>query len=182
MQDARRALEAVGSVPDLAGTAVAVMGVSGSGKTVLALRLAAALGVPFAEADEFHSPEAVAKMAGGTPLTDADRLPWLHRIRDWTAGAAAERGAIVTCSALKRSYRDLLRDGPARVVFLHVDAPQSEIRDRMARRRHYMPPTLLHSQAATLEPLEADEPGAVLANDSTVEDLTERALRVLADR
>lgn len=179
--DAREAAAAVGEVPDLAGTAVVVMGASGSGKTVLAMRLAEALGVPYAEADDFHSAEAVAKMAGGTPLTDKDRWPWLRRIRDWMSESPQARGAVVTCSALKHSYRDLLSEAPVRVRFLHVDAPEDVIRQRMARRRHFMPPALLASQFATLEPLQPDEDGAVLPNDSTMEDLTERALRALAE-
>lgn len=169
------------ALPDLAGTAVVVMGVSGSGKTVLAQRLAQALGVPFAEGDEFHSAEAVARMAGGTPLTDEDRGPWLRRIRDWMGPGVAARGAVVTCSALKRSYRDVLREAPVRVVFLHVETPAEQVLHRMERRRHFMPPALLPGQLATLEPLEADEEGIVLANDSTMEELTERALRALDD-
>lgn len=179
--DAREAAAAVGEVPDLAGTAVVVMGASGSGKTVLALRLAEALGVPYAEADDFHSAEAIAKMAGGTPLTDEDRWPWLRRIRDWMSERPQGRGAVVTCSALKRSYRDLLSAAPVRVRFLHVDAPEEVVRERMELRRHFMPPSLLASQFATLEPLQPDEDGVVLPNRGTMEELTERALRALAE-
>ena len=181
-RDARAAAAAVGSLPRLRGTAVVVMGISGSGKSVLALRLAEVLGVPCAEADDFHSAEAVAKMHGGTPLTDEDRWPWLERIRTWLGEPGQAEGCIVTCSALKRSYRDLLCTAPLRVVFLHVDADLARIEERMALRRHFMPPSLLPSQAAALEPLEADEDGFVLCNDSTCEDLTERALRALVAR
>ena len=166
--------------PDLAGTALVVMGASGSGKTVLALRLAEALGVPYAEADDFHSAEAVATMAGGTPLTDEDRWPWLRRLRDWMSERAQARGAVVTCSALKRSYRDLLSAAPVRVRFLYVTAPEELVRSRMAARVHFMPPSLLDSLLATLEPLQPDEDGVVLANDSSLDDLVERALHALA--
>lgn len=179
--DAREAAAAVGEVPDLAGSAVVVMGTSGSGKTVLAMRLAEALGVPYAEADDFHSAEAVAKMAGGTPLTDKDRWPWLRRIRDWIAEHAPAEGAVLTCSALKRSYRDFLSEAPVRVRFLHLAAKDGVVHRRMVSRTHFMPPALLASQVATLEPLQPDEDGVVLINDSTLEALMERAVRALAE-
>lgn len=178
---AREAVEPAVGLPGMTGVAAVIMGVSGSGKTALAERLSAALGLPYAEADEFHAPEAIAKMAGGTPLTDEDRWPWLRRMRDWMGEPAQATGSIVTCSALKRSYRDVLREAPVRVVFLHVAAEVEEVEERMLAREHFMPASLLPSQLATLEPLEADEDGAVLHNGSTLEDLTERALRVLAD-
>lgn len=110
--DAEVARAAVGTLPDLTGTAVVVMGVSGSGKTALALRLMDVLQLPYAEADEFHSAEAIAKMRGGTPLTDEDRWPWLCRLRSWMSEPTQSGGCIVTCSALRRSYRDLLSDAP----------------------------------------------------------------------
>lgn len=179
-RDARAAVDAVGALPDLTGTAVVVMGISGSGKSALALRLTEAFGVPYAEADDFHSPEAIATMHGGTPLTDEDRWPWLGRIRDWLSRPECAGGAVVTCSALKRSYRDLLADAPVRVRFLHVQAGVDEIQDRMEHRSHFMPASLLPSQLATLQPLQEGEDGVVLANESTLQDLTERALRVLS--
>lgn len=179
-QDAEAARAAVATLPDLTGTAVVVMGVSGSGKTALALRLMDVLQLPYAEADEFHSAEAIEKMRGGTPLTDEDRWPWLRRLRAWMSEPAQAGGCIVTCSALKRSYRDLLSDAPVRVRFLHVQAETTDIQDRMAERHHFMPPALLASQVATLEPLQPDEDGVLLRNDATLADLTERALRALA--
>ena len=168
------------SAPAMAGTAVVVMGTSGSGKTALALRLAEALGVPFAEADDLHSPEAVARMAAGIPLTDEDRWPWLARLRDWIAEHAPAEGAVLTCSALKRSYRDLLSGAPVRVRFLHLTAPEDLVRSRMAARTHFMPPALLASQVATLEPLQPDEDGVVLINDASLDVLVDRALCALA--
>ena len=173
------------ALPDLRGVAAVVMGVSGSGKTVLAQRLSAALGLPYAEADEFHSPECIAAMAGGTALTDEDRLPWLGRLRDWMGRPEQAGGSVVTCSALKRSYRDVLREAPVRVVFLHVVAAAGPIETRMRSREHFMPAALLPSQLAALEPLQPDEVGVQLSNDATLEDLTARALdalRVLAAR
>lgn len=177
--DAEVARAAVGTLPNLTGTPVVVMGVSGSGKTALALRLMDVLQLPYAEADEFHSAEAIAKMRGGTPLTDEDRWPWLRRLRSWMSEPAQSGGCIVTCSALRRSYRDLLSDAPGRVRFLHVEAATVDIQDRMAERHHFMPPALLASQVATLEPLQPDEDGVLLHNDGTLADLTERALRAL---
>ncbi|MEV7181682.1 gluconokinase [Kitasatospora sp. NPDC093679] len=140
---------------------VVVMGVSSSGKSTLGSALAARLGVPFLEGDALHSPENVHKMAAGRPLTDEDREPWLaalaDRIRQW---ADADRGGVVTCSALKRAYRDRLRRTGARIWFLELDlAPEVAARRIAARTGHFMPPGLLDSQYATLEPLAADEPG-----------------------
>jgi gluconokinase len=130
-----------------------VMGVAGSGKSTLAARLVERTGWAFAEGDDFHSEANRAKMAGGTPLTDEDRLPWLDALhgvlRGWNA--AGESG-ILTCSALKQSYRERLLDGvvDARVVWL--DPPLGVLRERLAARTgHYMNPRLLDSQLATLE-------------------------------
>ncbi|MGW5051657.1 gluconokinase [Actinokineospora sp. NPDC004072] len=151
---------------------VVVMGVAGSGKTTVGTALAAELGVPYAEADEFHPRANIAKMESGIPLTDADRLPWLRAIAAWI-GEHAGTGGVVTCSALKRAYRDQLRaGGPA--WFLHLHGTREVIRGRMAGRSgHFMPPSLLDSQFAALEPLGPDEPGL------TVE-VTEPADRIVA--
>ncbi|MFC7615968.1 gluconokinase [Actinokineospora soli] len=137
---------------------VVVMGVSGSGKTTVGTALAERLGVPYAEADEFHPKANIDKMTSGVPLTDADREPWLRAIAAWVGERAAD-GGVVTCSALKRPYRDLLRaGGPA--WFLHLHGSPEVIASRMAGRTgHFMPPSLLASQLADLEPLGADEPG-----------------------
>lgn len=143
---------------------VVVMGVSGSGKSTVALGVAEALGVEFAEADEFHSEANVAKMESGTPLTDDDRRPWLRDLSTWMGEQArAGRSTVITCSALRRTYRDVLREGPPSVDFLHLDGPVEVIRDRMSGREgHFMPPSLLESQLDTLEALDEDESGIVL--------------------
>lgn len=140
-------------------TRVVVMGVSGCGKTTVGRALATSAGWRYVEGDELHPPENVARMAAGTPLTDADRQGWLEKIAAVLGEAAARgEGLVVTCSALKRRYRDLLR-GPApglRFVFLH--GPQPLLAERMAARQgHYMPASLLQSQLATLEPPASDE-------------------------
>lgn len=141
-----------------------VMGVAGSGKTTVATLLAQRTGTPQAEADDFHPEANVRKMAAGVPLTDADRQPWLERLRDWlTAEADAGRSAVVTCSALRRPYRDLLRTAHGRVRFVHLDGSPELLASRIgARTDHFMPATLLPSQLATLEPLDDDEDGFVL--------------------
>ena len=158
------------------------MGVSGSGKTTLAALLGRRLGWPVAEADDFHSPANLAKMSAGIPLTDADRWPWLTAIRDWlnatvTSGAA---GSIVTCSALKRSYRDLLREASGSVRFVHLTSDPATLAERMEQRAgHFMPAALLPSQLQALEPLGPDEAGLTLANNTTPADLADRALAAL---
>jgi gluconokinase len=140
---------------------VVVMGVTGSGKSTVGKALAARMGVPFADADDFHSPENVAKMRSGVPLTDADRRPWLLAIGVWLAGHA--RGAVVTCSALKRSYRDTLREAAPTVTFLHLHGDKETVRARVgARRGHFMPTSLVDSQFADLQPLGDDEEGVVV--------------------
>nr|WP_130416979.1 gluconokinase [Xylanibacterium ulmi] len=139
------------------------MGVAGSGKTTVAALLAGRLDAAFAEGDDFHSPANVAKMASGVPLDDDDRWPWLRGIRDWLAAQhAASRPAVVPCSALKRAYRDLLREaGP--VLFVHLTGSADLLRERIqGRAGHFMKPDMLTSQLATLEPLGPDEPGVVL--------------------
>ncbi|SOD62389.1 gluconate kinase, SKI family [Streptomyces zhaozhouensis] len=163
-------------------TTVVVMGVSGVGKTTVARPLAERLGVPFAEADEFHSPENIAKMSAGTPLTDEDRRPWLESIGDWLRERRRTgEGGVVTCSALKRSYRDLLRAGAeGEVFFLHLSGSPELVGERMARRTdHFMPPSLLRSQLATLEPLGPDEHGVVLDVSPGADRLVEEAARAV---
>lgn len=146
-----------------ATTSIVVMGVSGSGKTSVAVELARRLGWEYIEGDDLHPKANVAKMAAGTPLDDEDRWPWLRRIAEVMGEhEAAGTSIILTCSALKRSYRDLLRDGHPSVWFAHVHASEEVLAERLAKRTgHYMPPSLLTSQLATLEPL-ADEPGRVI--------------------
>jgi gluconokinase len=143
-------------------TTIVVMGVSGSGKSTVAATLVDRLGWEFAEGDDFHPPANVEKMRAGHPLDDDDRWPWLRTLAAWIGEhERAGRSVVVTCSALKRSYRGLLREGHPSVWFAHVTASPELIRDRMEHRTgHYMPASLLDSQLATLEPLGDDEPGA----------------------
>jgi len=134
-----------------------VMGVSGSGKSTVAGILAGQLGWDLAEGDDLHPEANVAKMAAGHPLTDEDRWPWLDTVAAWiTEHTMAGIPGIITCSALKRVYRDVMR-GPD-VVFVHLAGSKDQIGQRLASRLdHYMPPSLLESQIATLEPPGPDE-------------------------
>lgn len=130
------------------------MGVSGCGKSSLGAALAAALVLPFTDADDLHPAANRAKMAAGQPLTDADRWPWLQAVGAVLAGGAG----MVACSALRRTYRDRLREAAGPVQFLHLVAPRKVIAQRLAARRgHFMPLALLDSQLATLEPLAPGE-------------------------
>jgi gluconokinase len=141
---------------------IVVMGVSGCGKSTVGRLLAEALQVEYAEGDDLHPATNIAKMAAGVPLTDDDRWPWL----DIIAGRLAERrerGGVVSCSALKHSYRDRLRVAAPGVFFVHLHASRAELAHRMASRPgHFMPTSLLDSQLAALEPLSADELGIAL--------------------
>ncbi|MFC5847990.1 gluconokinase [Deinococcus petrolearius] len=136
-----------------------VMGVSGSGKTTVARALAAELGLTFAEADDFHPPANIARMTAGIPLTDEDRWPWLRALRGWMADRDARgESTVVTCSALKREYRDLLREAGGRVQFIDLAGSRDLLAARMTGRSgHFMPESLLDSQLATLEPPTPDE-------------------------
>lgn len=143
---------------------VLLMGVSGCGKTTVGVRLAAMLNAVFHEGDKFHPPENVAKMARGEPLTDDDRGPWLASIAAamQRAEQAAET-AVFACSALRRRYRDLLRDACPALRLVHLAGSESLVRTRLeARRGHFMPPALLPSQFRTLEPPDADEHAIVV--------------------
>ncbi len=138
-----------------------VTGVSGSGKTTVGRELAERLSCPFADADDFHPPGNVAKMSAGIPLDDEDRRPWIEAIAAWIRDrAAAREAAVVTCSALKHAYRDVLRAASPDVRFVHLTGSPELLAQRLGKRRgHFMPPALLASQLATLEPLGPDEPG-----------------------
>jgi gluconokinase len=142
--------------------AVVVMGVSGCGKSGLAAALAQAQGWPFLEGDALHSSANIARMQAGQPLTDADRAPWLAAIEAWMSDhLRAGHSVVVACSALRRRYRDVLREaGPVR--FVHLQVPRDELDRRMRAREHFMPPSLLDSQLATLEPPTADEAALIL--------------------
>lgn len=146
---------------------VVVMGVSGTGKSTVAQALAAELGLELTEGDDHHPASNVAKMRAGTALTDEDRAPWLADLADWTTrqhdvGAAT----VLTCSALRRAYRDVLRGAvPEPTVFVHLVGTRAVLVDRMDRREHFMPASLLDSQFATLEQLDPDEAGGVVDTD-----------------
>jgi gluconokinase len=138
---------------------IVVMGVSGCGKSTVGRQLAAALGVEYVEGDEFHPPENVARMAAGVALTDADRQGWLEALAAQLATARSEgRALVLSCSALKRRYRDVLRRGAPDLLFVHLSGSRELLAQRMAARcGHYMPASLLTSQLATLEPPGLDE-------------------------
>jgi gluconokinase len=152
-----------------APTVLVVMGVSGTGKSTVAGILADRLGWELAEGDDLHPPENVEKMRAGTPLTDEDRWPWLEKVASWIR-TRTDQGTpgIITCSALRRVYRDRL-SGPG-VVFVHLAGTRDEIAAQMSRRSgHYMPLSLLDSQLATLEPLEPDENAVVVSVAQSLE-------------
>jgi gluconokinase len=154
---------------------VVVMGVTGSGKTTVGTALAERMGVPFADADDFHSPENVAKMRSGVPLTDEDRRPWLLAIGTWLR--EQKNGAVVTCSALKRVYRDTLREAAPAITFLHLHGDKDTVRKRVGSRKgHFMPESLVDSQFADLEPLGADEKGVVVDFSLPVDVIVDRFL------
>jgi carbohydrate kinase (thermoresistant glucokinase family) len=147
---------------------IVVMGVSAVGKSTIGRRLAEALALPFIDADDLHTPASVQKMASGVPLTDDDRLPWLRECG--RALTAAEGGAVIACSALTRAYRDELRDEASDAVFVHLHADPVHIQERAAQRiGHFMPPSLLASQLATLQPLEPGERGITVDAVQTVD-------------
>ncbi|WP_200214687.1 gluconokinase [Micromonospora coerulea] len=157
---------------------VVVMGVSGAGKTTVARGISELTGLRFAEADEFHSAANVARMRSGVPLDDDARWPWLRDLAAWMAARHAEGvSTVLACSALKRSYRDVLREGPPDVEFVHLAGAAELIRDRMSRRAgHYMPASLLDSQRAILEHLGPDESGVVLEITLPPEELVTAAV------
>lgn len=165
--------------------AVVVMGVSGSGKSSVGEGLASALGIDFVDGDGLHSPENVAKMASGIPLVDDDRWPWLDKIGATLGDRAAHpAGIVVACSALRKIYRDRIRAAagqPIRFVFL--DAPQVLVQERLgARKGHFMPPSLLTSQYATLERPNGEADVLPVAVDVPVVEIVRRAAAELAAR
>ena len=148
-----------------------VMGVSGSGKSTVAAALAGALDGIYLDADDFHPPANVAKMAAGVPLADEDRMPWLEVVGE-TVVAQTARGrlAVVACSALRRRYRDALRTAAGDLFFVQLDGTPELLAERLGGRTdHFMPPDLLRSQLDTLEPLQSDERGMVVSVDQPVE-------------
>jgi gluconokinase len=165
-------------------TIVVVMGVSGSGKTTVAAGIAQAEGWTLLEGDSFHPPANVAKMHAGTPLTDEDRWPWLRAIAAREDELlASDQSAAVACSALKRSYRDILIGGRAGTILIYLSGSQALIAERMkARKGHFMPPALLDSQFATLEAPGPDERPIVVDIAGSAEAIVADAVRQLQQR
>ena len=161
-------------------TAIVVMGVSGSGKSTVGAALARRLDIPFADADSFHPAANIAKMSAGTPLDDDDRYPWLAAVGQWLADH--ERG-VMSCSALKRRYRDQLRSHRASVEFLHLTGSPELIGRRQAERTgHFMPSSLVNSQFNALEPLDSDEHGLTIDVGQSIDTIVETVARYLAAR
>nr|WP_312856521.1 gluconokinase [Phytoactinopolyspora halotolerans] len=157
---------------------IVVMGVSGSGKTTVAKLLARRLAWPYAEGDDFHPEANVQKMAAGKPLEDEDRWPWLRAVADWMSAQARDRrSTVVTCSALRRVYRDVLREADGAVRFAHLSGEFDVIGERIAYRSgHFMPSSLLTSQFETLEELEEDEDGIAVDVDRGPEEIADAVL------
>lgn len=165
-------------------TQVVVMGVSGSGKSTVAALIATRISAELADADDFHPPANVAKMRAAQPLDDGDRAPWLAALSGWLAQHSADgQRAVLSCSALRRSYRDVLRTAGSGVVFVHLAGPRELIAERMRQRAgHFMPPALLESQFAALQPLGPDEAGITLDVRADGCVLADRAVAYLAAR
>lgn len=157
---------------------VVVMGVAGCGKSTVGAALAERLGAEFLDGDSLHPQANIGKMAAGTPLNDDDRAPWLAEIgRRFTASNVA---LVIACSALKRSYRDIIRSADRSVAFVHLHGTRELLTERMnSRPGHFMPASLLDSQLATLEPLQDDETGAVVDIAKPVEDIVNEVSPVL---
>jgi gluconokinase len=156
-----------------------VMGVSGCGKSTVAALIAGRTGWALAEGDDFHTVSSIARMAAGSPLDDTVRAPWLAAIAGWlTERAASGECAVVSCSALTRAYRDVLRGAGPDVQMVHLAGPYELVERRLAARRgHFMPPQLLASQYAVLEPLAPDEPGITLHLEATPQHIADEVLR-----
>jgi gluconokinase len=160
---------------------IVVMGVSGSGKSTVGAALAQRLRVPFADGDDFHPPANVAKMTAGQALDDDDRYPWLEAIGQWLADH--HDGGVMSCSALKRKYRDQMRRHCADVEFLHLSGTPEVIGKRQASRPgHFMPASLLQSQFATLEPLDPDERGIAIDVDQNIDSIVDDYVELSATR
>jgi len=149
---------------------IVVMGVSGSGKTTIGQSLAVALGWNFLEGDALHPQANVDKMTAGIPLNDDDRWPWLDRIASWISDEGAHcRHGVVTCSALKRSYRDRLRRAGAGVRFAYIQVSRDELERRTTHRQHFMPASLLDSQLQTLEVPADDEDALTISGETRID-------------
>jgi gluconokinase len=157
-----------------------VGGVAGTGKTTVGALIAGWMHWRFADADAFHSEASLAKMRTGQPLTDADRMPWLHRLGEWMdERISSGESAVLACSALKRSYRDILLRGRPEARMVFIEATPEELRDRLATRPgHFFPASLLNSQLAALEPPTPDENVLVVHSAAEPSQTAERVLEV----
>ncbi|MCS3442460.1 gluconokinase [Microbacterium phyllosphaerae] len=161
---------------------IVVMGVSAAGKSTVGRLLATDLGLAFLDADDLHPASNRAKMSAGTPLTDDDRMPWLDRVSDELATRSAS-GAVIACSALRRVYRDRIRERVPGVVFVHLHGDDALLAERATGRTdHFMPPSLLRSQLDTLEMLDADETGVVVDVSRPPAELARTAVEWLESR
>ena len=160
------------------GTQIVVMGVSASGKSTIGALIAGALGVPFVDGDALHPQANIEKMAGGHPLNDDDRWPWLAIVGDTLAESGKTGpGLVIACSALRRSYRQAILDRAPQARFVHLHGSREVLSARIeGRSGHFMPPSLLDSQFATLEPLAEDEPGFVVDIDKSVAEIVAEAV------
>jgi carbohydrate kinase (thermoresistant glucokinase family) len=160
---------------------IIVMGVSGSGKSTIGALIAGALGVPFVDGDSLHPQSNIEKMAGGRPLNDDDRWPWLATVGKTLADAGRQgTGMVVACSALRRAYRDAILQAAPNARFVHLAGSREVLASRLeGRSDHFMPPALLDSQFATLEPLEESEPGIVVDIDQAVPAIVSEAVAAL---
>lgn len=161
-------------------THIVVMGVAGCGKSTVAEAIRDRLGYEMAEGDAFHPKANIDKMSAGIPLTDEDRWPWLRVINSWMiAQESIGHDTVVSSSALKRAYRDVLRENIP-VYFIHLSGSEELIGERLrARKGHFMPPALLPSQFAILEPLQPDEPGVEISIEGSIDDMVDRAVEAV---
>ncbi|QQU89017.1 gluconokinase [Corynebacterium glucuronolyticum] len=156
---------------------IVVMGVSGCGKSTIGHDLAARLGIEYKDGDELHPKENIDKMSSGIPLTDEDRAPWLTLVGEWLHERA---DGVIACSALKRSYRDIIRAAAPDTSFVHLHGSYTVHLSRVTcREGHFMPSSLLDSQMATLEMLGDDEPGVLIDIDQPVDDIVEAAYQAV---
>lgn len=165
----------------MAGSSVIVMGVCASGKTTIGELLAKKLGRKFIDGDDLHPRANIQKMAAGQPLNDDDRTPWLERIRDaaYSLESKNEHGVIV-CSALKKCYRDQIRDGNRNVTFLFLDGDKALILERMRQRQgHFMKENMVNSQFATLERPDDEPQTLIVSIDVPIEQVVEEAAAAL---
>lgn len=159
---------------------IVVMGVSGCGKSTIGHDLAARLGIEYKDGDELHPKENIDKMSSGIPLTDEDRAPWLTLVGEWLHERA---DGVIACSALKRSYRDIIRAAAPNTFFVHLHGSYTVHLSRVTcREGHFMPSSLLDSQMETLEALDSDETGVIIDIAQPVEDIVEAAYQAVTQQ